>query len=147
MLRIRWIILLLFFLCSTISYCQFMKRNKNQYDENGKRKGLWISYWDDEEKIPMSVARYKNGYETGVSKEFHQNGTLRLKFRHHKNHLRVKYYNENRKLERKGWSVIEYNEADTHYYWHGKWKFYAENRKLTQVSHYLNGREVSCKSP
>lgn len=143
MYRIRWVILLMFFLFSSASYCQFFGKNKNKYDENGNRKGLWITYWDDEEKTPMSVARFKNGYEAGVSKEYHQNGNLRLKFRHHKNRLRVKYYYEDRKLERKGWSVIDYNEADTHYYWHGKWKFFNENRKLNLVSHYLDGKEVS----
>lgn len=143
MFRIRWVLLLAFFLFSTISYCQFYKWYKNQYDENGKRKGLWITYWDEEEKIPMSVATFKNGYETGVSKEYRQNGNLRLKFRYHKNRMRVKYYDENRKLEQKGWSVIEYNAEDTHYYWHGKWKFYNDKRKIERVGWYENGGEIS----
>ena len=143
MFKIRWVFILAFYLLSTISYCQFLQRHKNQYDDNGKRKGLWITYWDEEEKVPMSVATYKNGYEAGVSKEYNQNGNLRLKFRYHKNRMRVKYYDENRKLEQKGWSIIEYNEADTHYYLHGKWKYYSARRKLIRIGHYMNGKEIT----
>lgn len=143
MFKIRWGILLVFFLFGTASYSQFLNRQKNQYDENGKRKGLWITYWDEEDKVPMSVATYKNGYKSDVSKEYHQNGNLRLKFRYHKHRMRVKYYNENWNLERKGWSVIEYNKADTHYYWHGKWKYYDDNRRLIRIDYYLNGKEIS----
>ena len=142
MFRVKWVVLLVFFVFSTIANSQFLKRQKNQYDENGKRKGLWISYWDDDEKITMSMATYKNGHETGVSKEYHQNGNLRLKFRYHKHCMRVKYYDENRNLEGKGWSVLEYNKVDIHYYWHGKWKYYDENRKLTRTAYYQNGKEV-----
>ncbi len=142
MLRIKWVLFLIFFLFSTISYSQFLKRQKNQYDENGNRKGLWITYWDDEEKVPMSIATFKNGYESGVSKEYHQNGNLRLKFRHHKYRMRVKYYDENRNLESKGWSVLEYNDVDIHYYWHGEWKYYDKNRKLIRSALYQNGLEV-----
>lgn len=139
----RSINIIIFLFSITYSYGQIFKKHINQYDDNGKRKGLWITYWDDKKKTPMSVARFKNGYEAGVSKEYHQNGNLRLKFRHYKNRIRVKYYNQDRKLESKGWSVIDYNEADTHYYWHGKWKFFDKNRKLTLVSHYLDGKEVT----
>ena len=143
MFKIRWVLIVSFFLFSTITYSQFFKRQINKYDENGKRRGLWITYWDDNEKIPMSSATYKDGYETGVSKEFHQNGNLRLKFRYHKNRIRVKYYDVNRNLEQKGWSVLEYNKEDTHYYWHGEWKFYSEKRKLIKTGHYINGEEMA----
>lgn len=121
---------------------QLFKKSLNEYDENGKRKGHWCTYWDDDKRVPMSKARYKNGREVGVSKEYHINGTIRLKFRYHKNRLRVKYYDENRRLEQKGWAILEYNEADSHYYWQGKWKFYNANRKVDRISHYVNGEEV-----
>jgi len=98
MLSLKWILIISFLLFSTISYSQFFKRHINKYDQNGKRNGKWITYWDEAEKIPMSVASFKNGYEVGVSKEFHQNGNLRLKFRYYKSRMRVKYYDENRKL-------------------------------------------------
>ena len=95
----------------------------------------------------MSMAYFKDGRETRLSKEYHINGKLRLKFRYYKDRIRVKYYTESRKLEQKGWSVIEYNEDDTHYYWHGKWKFYNNGRKLERVALYENGEEISSTDP
>jgi len=124
---------------------QLFKKKINQYGEDKKRTGWWISYWDDEEKIYMSKAKFDAGEEIATSKEYHQNGNIRLKFRHQKNRIRVKYYSEDRKLEQKGWSVLNYNERDTHYYWHGKWKFYNEKRKLVRTAIYQNGAEdISC---
>jgi len=126
------------------SYGQFYKRGTNQYNKDGQRTGLWISYWDDEKKIPMSRAFYKDGYEARVSMEYHQNGRMRLKYRYFKNNrLKVKFYTEDRVLEAKGWAVIEYNKEDTHFYYHGKWKYYSPKRKLIRVGWYEEGKEVA----
>jgi len=129
------------------SQAQLFNKSLNEFDEQGKRKGKWITFWDEEEKIPMSKARFKDGREVGVNKEYHINGNLRLKFRHYKKRMRVKYYTENRKLEQKGWSIIEYNAEDTHYYWHGKWKYYNSKRKIERICHFENGREVVPSGP
>ncbi len=122
---------------------QFWKRKTNRFNEDGKRQGLWIHWWDEENNIKMSVARYKEGRECGASKEYHQNGNLRLKMRYYRNRVRVKYFYENGKLEQKGWAVLDYNPEDTHYYWHGKWKFYDESRKWVESAIYINGEEDS----
>lgn len=126
------------------SFGQVYKRKINAYNENGQRTGLWLSYWDDDEKIPMSKAFYKNGYENRVSKEYHQNGIMRLKFRYYKdNRLKVKFYTEKRVLEAKGGAVIEYNKEDTHFYYHGKWKYFSPKRKLIRVGWYEHGNEMT----
>ncbi len=141
-LRACTIILLLVFL-GVNSFGQFYKRKINSYNNNGQRTGLWLSYWDDEEKIPMSRAFYKNGYESRVSKEYHQNGKMRLKFRYYKDkRLKVKFYSDERVLEAKGWAVIEYNKADTHFYYHGKWKYFSPTRKFIREGLYEHGKEV-----
>jgi antitoxin component YwqK of YwqJK toxin-antitoxin module len=129
-------------LCISSANAQLFKKEINQYGEDKQRTGWWISYWDEEEKVPMSKAKYEAGQEIGTSKEYHQNGNIRLKFRNQKNRMRVKYYTEDRKLKQKGWAVMEYNKADTHYYWHGIWKFYNEKRKLIRTAQYSNGEEV-----
>ena len=91
----------------------------------------------------MSRAFYKNGYESRVSKEYHQNGKMRLKFRYYKNNrLRVKFYNEERVLEAKGWAVMEYNKEDSHFYYQGKWKYFDDKRKLVRTGWYKNGHET-----
>jgi antitoxin component YwqK of YwqJK toxin-antitoxin module len=138
-----YISLIVFLLLVIPSTAQFWKKKLNQLDEDGRRTGKWITYWDEEDKIPMSKASFKEGREVGVSKEYHANGNLRLKFRYHGDRIRVKYYSQDRKLEQKGWSVIEYNEKDTHYYWHGKWKFYSPSRKIQRISYYSYGEEIA----
>ena len=133
---------LVFILLPVFTTAQLFHRKVNRYDENGKRTGLWVNYWDVEKKIPMTKNHFKDDRETGVCKEYHNNGRLRLKFRYYKDRIRVKYYDENRRLEQKGWAVIDFTEKDIHYYWHGKWKFFNKNRKLLRVALYRNGELV-----
>jgi len=141
---LRAIILsLIFVLIGINSFSQFYKRKLNSYDKNGKRTGLWLLYWDDDEKIPMSRGFYKNGYETRVSKEYHQSGKIRLKLRYYKDsRLKVKFYSEYRVLEAKGGAILEYNKEDTHFYYQGKWKYYNPKRKLIKIGRYENGDEI-----
>ncbi len=127
----------------SFSFGQLFKKEINRYDEQGKRTGLWIDYWDSIEKVIASKARFRDGHETGVSKHYHPNGNIRLKWRYYKNRIRAKYYFEDGKLEQKGWSKIEWAEADTHYYWHGTWKFYDEHGKLIRKAFYQNGEEIT----
>lgn len=134
--------LLLLFSASLVK-AQLFKKQLNAYDNDGLKTGTWKLFWDDEKKIPMSMATYDNGRETGVSKEYHYNGQLRLKFRHQKKRTRVKYYSMERKLEQKGWAVFDYSSGDIRYYWDGKWKFYNENRNVINVSSYKNGELIS----
>lgn len=143
MISNRIILCILFLLASTMISAQLFKKQLNEYGEDGLKTGKWKLYWDEEEKIPMSLVNYENGKEKGVSKEFHNNGSLRLKFRHHKSRIRVKYFSPERKLEQKGWAVFEYNAEDTHYFWEGKWKFYDEKRKLITISRFENGELIS----
>jgi antitoxin component YwqK of YwqJK toxin-antitoxin module len=121
---------------------QLFNRQFNQFGEDGFKTGKWISYWDENEKIPMSKAKYKQGREVGVSKEYHINGRIRLKFRYDKDRIRVKYFSESRKLEQKGWARMDYTAEDIHFYWHGSWKFYDADRKLIRKSHYQFGEEI-----
>ena len=140
----KWNLFLLFFclvfiLMPVFSTAQLFHKKVNRYDENGKRTGLWVNYWDEEEKIPMSKNHFKDDRETGVCKDYHNNGKLRLKFRYYKNRTRVKYYDEDRQIEQKGWSIMEFTKDDIHYYWHGKWKFYNQDRKLIRKSIFKDG--------
>ncbi|MCD4697539.1 MAG: hypothetical protein K8S16_15025 [Bacteroidales bacterium] len=121
---------------------QLFSKKLNNFNEEGLKEGLWKIYWDEEKNVPMSKAHYKDGRETGVNKEYHISGKLRLKSRYDKKRIRVKYYYENRKLDKKGWAIMEYNENDIHYYWHGKWKYYNENGKLIKIADYRKGKIV-----
>ena len=123
---------------------QLFKKKINQFDKDGLRTGLWKTYWDEEKKIPMSIANFEKGRETGICKEYHNNGKLRLKSRYIKGKIRMKYYGENRKLISKGWAVIDYTSGDIHFYWHGKWKYFNKHHQLVKISIYENGNESLC---
>jgi len=121
---------------------QLFHRSINQYDDDGKRHGRWIEYYDEDKKIASGKLKYKHGFQDGVCKFYHPNGELRLKWRYYNNRIRAKYYYEDGKLEQKGWSKIEYGGEATHYYWHGMWKFFDHQRKLVRRVYYENGEEI-----
>jgi len=119
-----------------------LKRNINQYDTLGRRQGKWISWWDEDKKIPMNIEHFKDGRERGKCRYFYISGTKRLQFRALKdNRMKVKYFAETGRLEMKGWAVMIYGETETRYSWNGPWKFY-ENGRLTKKTEYKMGEEV-----
>jgi antitoxin component YwqK of YwqJK toxin-antitoxin module len=135
------------FVCLCLSsFGQLIHRKLNAYAPNGKKVGLWITYFNEDEeekKLVSSRVHYKEGYETGVCKHYYSNGNIRLKWRYYQNRIRAKYYSEDRQIEQKGWSKIDWSEKQIHYYWHGKWKFFDDHRKLIRVGFYQNGEEIS----
>ena len=120
---------------SVKSQCKYY----NRFDEDGKKTGLWLSYWDQKKRILHSKFHYKNGREVGVNKLYSRDGKLMTKERHVKGKIKVKNYNEEGKLHRKGWAKIDFNADDLHFYWHGRWKFYGEKHRLNGISVYEKG--------
>ena len=130
MKRIFLLIGIFCFLASCSINNNLLHKKVNQRDENGLRKGIWISYWDDNQKIPMSKAWFKNDKEY-QSKEYHINGKLRLKMKWKKDGwIKVKYYDTLRHIEEKGTARIEFNKDDIHYYYEGWWKYFNSKHKL-----------------
>ncbi|MHC1777859.1 MAG: toxin-antitoxin system YwqK family antitoxin [Lentimicrobium sp.] len=118
------------------------KHEVNRYDSLGRRQGKWITWWDEEKKIPMNIERYKDGRERGKCRYYYQDGTKRLQFMAFKDgRMKVKYYLESGKLEKKGWAVMIYDPQEIRYSWNGTWKFY-EDGKLVKKSVYKMGEEV-----
>lgn len=129
---------ILLFLLSVSASAQLLKKSINKYDDTGKRKGLWITYWDEEKKVPMSKVWFKDDKENR-GKEYHISGKMRLKLKWYGKRIKMKYYDTERKIEQKGWATIDFNKEDIHFYWHGKWKYYDDRRKLIKVCLYQNG--------
>ncbi len=135
---IKKTITILFILTITLS-AQSQCKYYNKVDKEGIKTGLWFSFWDNEKTIYHSKFHYKNGRETGVNKMYNRDGKLTTKERHVKGRIKIKSYNEQGKLQRKGWAKIDFNAEDLHFYWHGRWKFYSDKRKLTGISIYEKG--------
>lgn len=121
----------------------FYFKKPNRKDKYGKKHGLWITYWDDEKTIPMNKAWFDHGRELWLTKTYHSNGELAVKFREKKDGLLVKYYEENGKISHKGPAIFEISEEDIHYYWHGEWKYYDSRHRVIKRVLYKNGEEDS----
>jgi len=118
------------------------KLEVNRYDAQGRRQGKWITWWDDDHKIPMNIERYKDGRERGRCRYYYMDGTKRLQFNAYKDgRMKVKYYTESGRLEKKGWAVMKYDPTEIRYSWNGSWKFY-ENGRLVKKTVYKMGEEV-----
>ncbi len=129
------ILLLLIIAISAKTQCKYF----NKLDEKGKKTGLWFSYWDKEKTIYHSKLHYKNGREIRMNKFYGADGQLMTKERHVKKRIKIKSFNEEGKLQRKGWAKIDFNAEDLHFYWHGRWKFYGDKHRLTGISIYEKG--------
>lgn len=118
------------------------KRTINQYDTQGRRQGKWVSYWDDDRKVPMNIEHYKDGREIGRCRYFYQDGSKRLQFKAFKDgRMKVKYLTEEGRKEKKGWAVMLYTPDEIRYSWNGPWKFY-EKGKLVRKAVYKMGEET-----
>ncbi|MCP4553180.1 MAG: hypothetical protein GY834_14330 [Bacteroidetes bacterium] len=133
--QIITILLFLIITSSAKAQCKYY----NKLDKNGKKMGLWLSYWDKKKTIYHTKFHYKNGREIGVNKTYNRDGKLMTKERHVKGRIKVKIYDEQGKLQRKGWAKIDFNAENLHFYWHGRWKFYNEKHQLVGISMYEKG--------
>jgi Uncharacterized protein conserved in bacteria len=124
---------------SLVSSAQFFHRKVNKFDKNGLRQGLWISYFDSDKKAIAGIERFKDGKEFGVCRYYHPNGKLRLKFKFRNNDIKVKYFDEKRKLTSKGTAIMENTTKEIHYYWVGQWKFYGQRHHIKSIAIYQKG--------
>jgi len=129
------ILIILVITLSVKSQCKYY----NKVNAEGKKTGLWLMYLDNEKKVLTRKFHYKNDRESGVCKMYNPEGKLMMKERHLKKRIKVKNYNEQGKIQQKGYGIMEFNTDKIRFYWHGHWKFYAENHHLTGISIYKDG--------
>lgn len=132
---------------------------KGQYDQNGKKTGVWEEYYKNGQL--KNSYHYVNGEKHGVFKQYYEDGTLWMhmdKFVNGKREGQWKSYHENGKP----WTFIqlandkENGEFINHYKngnveskgrkandkETGEWKNYYENGKLKQAGKMENGNAV-----
>lgn len=98
-----------------------------------------MMYWDKEKKITARKFHYKDDRESGVCKMYNSEGKIMMKERHLKRRIKVKNYNEQGKIQQKGYGVMEFQTDKIRFFWEGHWKSYAENHRLTGISVYKDG--------
>ncbi len=104
------------------------KTKINQVKDN-LQEGRWITT-DTFDRPYTMKAKYHKGKEVGTWRYF-DNGILVRKEKYKKGKCLTKYYHPNGKLMKKGFTKMDINEKEVHWYYDGVWHFYDENGKLT----------------
>lgn len=101
----------------------------------------YYEYWDSDSTILNARGHYCYGIPCKTWRYYHQNGKRRMKVKYG-NRLKIKYYRESGRLEKKGYARLDLNEKDIHFFWHGRWKYYDDKRKLYRIAIYREGEET-----
>lgn len=132
-----WLLaLILVFFCSCIS------KKVNHLDSKGQRHGVWVSYYDTENKLLWSKTKFRHGKPVGDHYYyFAQSGMVD---RHEKygrgSRLKVWLYHSNGKLRMHGKARQVEDEKQIHFYFEGRWKVYDENGELIRIQQYKEGK-------
>lgn len=126
-----------------IGFPQVFHRKINQWDDKFKMHGLWITWQDEEKKIPYHKIRYNHGVEYKVTRYYHSNGKVRLRYRFIGDSIvKVKYFDSTGHLTDKGRALRLITNEEYRFCWDGKWKQFGEHHKLLKTSYFRKGEEL-----
>jgi hypothetical protein len=111
------------------------------YCESCPKRTLYYEYWDADSTIMNAKGYYCHGLPCKTWRYYHKNGKKRMKVKYGKT-LKVKYFRDSGKLEKKGSARLDFSTSDIHFYWHGRWKYFDNRRRLYRVAIYTNGEET-----
>ncbi|CAL2101483.1 Antitoxin component YwqK of the YwqJK toxin-antitoxin module [Tenacibaculum sp. 190130A14a] len=122
-------------LVSSIAFTATVSAQKtNQFDENGKRTGVWKKFYNNN-KLRYS-GKFKAGKEIGVFKFYNIDsyGTPAIvkEFSSKSDSAFVKFYTPKGKVKSKGWMIGKNRE--------GKWMYYFGNGKVFSEENYKDGK-------
>lgn len=137
-MKFSFIPLVIILLFTIPAEAQLFKKNKKQ---DSLKSGRIIEYGGDDSTTIVTRGRFKNGRPCKTWKYYWDDGTMRMKIKYH-DRLKIKYYTTSGRLDQKGYAMLDFNAADTHFYWHGRWKYYDDRRKLYRIALYQDGAEV-----
>lgn len=137
-MKLSFISLFILLLFSLPADAQLFKKNKKQ---DSLRSGKYIEYGYEDTTVVVTKGRFKDGRPCKTWKYYYEDGIIRMKIKY-RDRLKIKYYTQSGRLNQKGYAMLDFNAADTHFYWHGIWKYYDDRRKLYRIAIYENGAEV-----
>ncbi len=120
------------------SEAQLFKKKKEQ---SGQKTGKYTEYSNSDTTIVVAKGHFCESLPCKTWKYYYDEGGMRMKIKY-RDRLKIKYYTQSGQLDQKGYAMLDFNAADTHFYWHGRWKYYDERRKLYRIALYENGEEV-----
>jgi antitoxin component YwqK of YwqJK toxin-antitoxin module len=119
---------------------QLFRKEKTSVDKTLKHH-KHFEYWDDDSTTVATKGHYCNNIPCKTWKYYHSNGVLRLKVKY-ADRIKIKYFSTDRRLEQKGYAILDSDPGGVHFYWQGIWKYYNEKRKLYRVARFDKGEEA-----
>jgi antitoxin component YwqK of YwqJK toxin-antitoxin module len=113
------------------------KTKINQLQDN-LQEGKWVRV-DTLEYPYISKGRFHKGKEIGVWR-YYNNDKLDRKEKYKKNKCLTKFYYPNGKVMQKGYTKLDDNKEETHWYYTGSWHYYDERGELTTIRNFEKGK-------
>ena len=139
-MRTITIIILVVLLIPLSAEAQLFRKHKKS-ENDSLRNGKCYEYWDKEKTIISAKGFFHQGLPVKTWKYYNKDGSRRKKEKYRDN-IKIKFYFESGKLDKKGYAKIDYDPKYIHYYWQGRWKYYDHKRKLYRIALFEKGNEV-----
>jgi antitoxin component YwqK of YwqJK toxin-antitoxin module len=135
---------LVLMLTSTTLYLfpQMCFHKKNQFDVDGKKDGYWVSHSKLNPEIQTFRGWYKHGNEAKKCTYYNNSGTKMMRIKYLNDSLmRIRRYNQNGKIEYKGYALWLTKNDELRFCWDGEFTFYDSGRRVTKKVMYIRGEE------
>ena len=135
-------------LVALLSACSTAKRgpigfwSQKRYDKQLRQHGPWPTYYDDANRQPMALGRYRHGRYVGRWRYYAPTGEIERKERYAREPyglISITEYQAGKK-KRQGQARILDEPDGVHFFWFGDWKVFDTQGQQTAVEHYDRGK-------
>jgi antitoxin component YwqK of YwqJK toxin-antitoxin module len=128
--------------CSTAKHGPIGFWSQKRYDKQLRQHGPWPTYYDDAERHPMALGRYRHGRYAGRWRYYAPNGEIERKERFARQPyglISITEYQDGGKKKRQGQARILDEPDGIHFFWFGDWKVFDTQGHQVAVEHYDRG--------
>ncbi|WP_124019477.1 hypothetical protein [Flavobacterium laiguense] len=101
---------------------------------NHQREGRWVTM-DTLDSIYITKGKYRKNAEIGTWKYLY-NGRIVKKEKYRNRVCKTTFYHPNGKIMKQGYTKLDSDANEDHWYYFGKWSFYDSKEKLDSVKIY-----------
>ena len=105
--------------------------------KNNLQEGRWVTI-DTLDYPYITKGKYHKGIAIGSWKYIYK-GKLDRKEKYKKNKCLTKFYYPNGKVKQQGFTILDNNDKNMHWYYTGNWKYFDINGKLTRINTFQEG--------
>jgi antitoxin component YwqK of YwqJK toxin-antitoxin module len=115
-------------------------KTKINQTKNNLQVGKWITT-DTLDYLYITKGRYRKGKPKGTWVYIY-NGKIDRKEKYRKGKCLTTFYHKNGKILRKGYTKLDENKEESHWYYSGKWNYFDENGQPTRTNFYEKGKLI-----